>query len=187
MFEWLFNDTGVFVRIPVACPGALYASPMPYGPYDRLNRVLRNYRRNRVRVVVVLVTEEEIARKCRRNLLGLYEKHGIEALHFPVPDLTSPSHAMVTELINRLQERLQAGERIAVHCNAGVGRTSVILACVVKRLQGTPGAEAAAHVRQFLHINMTDEQQRFVSKWDDELAPGQPVLPTVEKIRRVQP
>jgi len=109
------------------------------------------------------------------------------ALHFPVPDLTSPSHAMVTELINRLQERLQAGERIAVHCNAGVGRTSVILACVVKRLQGIPGAEAAARVCQFLHINMTDEQQRFVSKWDDELAPDQPVLSTVEKGRRVQP
>ncbi|MBT3286643.1 MAG: hypothetical protein HN380_04790, partial [Victivallales bacterium] len=51
MFEWLFNDTGVFVRTPMAGPGALYASPMPYGPYDRLNRVLRNYRRNRIKVV----------------------------------------------------------------------------------------------------------------------------------------
>ncbi|MBT7300521.1 MAG: hypothetical protein HN849_13460 [Victivallales bacterium] len=68
-----------------------------------------------------------------------------------------------------------------------MGRTSVILACVVKRLRGIPGAEAAAHVRQFLHINMTDEQQRFVSKWDDELAPTQPVLPTAAKVRRAQP
>jgi len=100
MFEWLFNDTGVFVRTPMAGPGALYASPMPYGPYDRLNRMLRNYRRNRVKAVVVLVTEEEIARKCRRDLLGLYEKYGMDALHFPVPDLTSPSHAMMAELVD---------------------------------------------------------------------------------------
>ncbi len=188
MFEWLFNDDGVFVRIPLDCPGALYASPMPFGPYDRFNRVIKNYQRNRVKAVVVLVTEQEIAKKCRRNLFAAYEKYGITPLHTPVPDLTSPSHGMITQLIDRLQERLMRGERVAVHCNAGVGRTSVVLACVVKRMQRMSGEEASAYVRQFLHINMTSEQQRFVSKWDDNPTDDKPVLPdAAPKKARVQP
>ncbi len=187
MFEWLFNDTGIFVRIPLECPGSLYASPMPFGPYDRFNRVLGNYRRNRVKTVVVLVTREEIEKKCRRDLFAAYAKHGIAVLHNPVPDLTSPSHGMVSQLVDAMQERLLDGGRIAVHCNAGVGRTSVVLACVVKRLLRLDGKAAANYVREYLHVNLTDEQQRFITAWDDNPAASQPVLAEAAKKIRVQP
>lgn len=186
MFEWLFKDNGIFVRIPVT-GGDLYASPMPFGPYDRFNRVLGNYRRNRIKAVVVLVTQEEIEKKCRRNLFAAYAKHGIEILHQPVPDLTSPSHGMVTRLVDQIQERLVAGQRLAVHCNAGVGRTSVVLACVVKRLNHLEGKAAADYVRGFLQVNLTDEQKRFIVAWDDNPAASHRVLPDSSRRVQVQP
>jgi protein-tyrosine phosphatase len=160
---------------------------MPFGPYDRFNRVLGNYRRNRVKTVVVLVTHDEIEKKCRRDLFAVYAKYGITVLHTPVPDLTSPSHAMVSQLVDKMQARLEEGGRIAVHCNAGVGRTSVILACVVKRLRRLDGKEAARYVRGFLHVNLTDEQQRFIAAWDDNPSVDQPVLTESARKVRIQP
>ena len=94
---------------------------------------------------------------------------------------------MVSQLVDKMQERLLGGGRVAVHCNAGVGRTSVILACVVKRLHRLDGKAAANYVREYLHVNLTDEQQRFIAAWDDNPAASQPVLTEAAKKIRAQP
>jgi protein-tyrosine phosphatase len=135
----------------------------------------------------VLVTDDEIAKKCRRGLFAAYEKYGMEILHFPIPDLTSPSHGQVSQMIDEVEKRLRKGQKIAVHCNAGVGRTSVVLSCAVKRIAKKDGDAAVEYVRKFLHINVTAEQKRFVQNWDDDPTDAKPILTDVQKRPKAQP
>ena len=171
MFGFLFRGTSNFVRIPLPAKGKLYVSPMPYGPYDTANQLLGSYRRARIHAVIPLVTEDEISRKAKRNLFKAYTKAGIEILHYPVPDLTSPKREDVLAAVGALEQHLvHEGVNVAVHCNAGIGRTGVIVSCVVQRLMQLPVGEIADYLRQYMMIDMTDEQRRFVAAWCDDYA-----------------
>lgn len=166
MFGFLRPRTSQnFVRIPLKAQGRLYASPMPYGPYDPFNRLIKEYRGKHIDIVVPLVTDEEVKKKAARDIYKVYAKEGLDVLKFTIPDLTSPSLEEVSTSIGRIVQQLLDGKRIVVHCNAGLGRTGVVLACVVARVEGRSGDEAIAFIKQFLHLNMTDEQIRFVGKW----------------------
>lgn len=168
MFDFLFpKNSRNFVRIPLDVPGRLFASPMPYGPYDPFNQLIREYRRNRVNVVVPLVTDEEMAKKAARNLPKVYAGEQIDVIRFPIPDLTSPSLAEVTQSIEKIVGELRAGKRVVVHCNAGLGRTGVVLACILCRISGMSGNDAISYIKSYLSLKMTDEQVRFVRKWTE--------------------
>jgi protein-tyrosine phosphatase len=168
MFGFLFpQGSQNFVRIPLNVPGRLFASPMPYGPYDPFNQLIKEYRKNRIDVVVPLVTDEEIKNKAARDLPKVYAKEKLEVIRFPIPDLTSPSVNEVTESIEKIVVELRAGKRVVVHCNAGLGRTGVVLACILCHISGMNGDEAITFTKKYLSLNMTDEQIRFVRKWTE--------------------
>ena len=165
MFSFLDQvDAGIFQQIPIDCGGSLFVSPMPYGPYDTLNRVIRCYRRRHVERVVVLVTEDEIRRKCKRNLMAVYRKAGIRVEHNPVADLTAPKAQQLEDIIESTVGWLQ-NERIAVHCNAGVGRTGVVVGCLAARMLHLRGEQALDFVHEHMHVNLTNEQKRFICDW----------------------
>jgi protein-tyrosine phosphatase len=160
-------DAGIFQQIPIECGGSLFVSPMPFGPYDTLNRVMRCYRRRHVQRVIVLVTEDEIRRKCKRNLMAAYRKAGIQVAHNPVVDLTAPKVEQLEEIIDAAVDWLHS-ERIAVHCNAGVGRTGVVVGCLAARMLHLRGEQALDFVHQHMHVNLTSEQKRFINDWADK-------------------
>jgi atypical dual specificity phosphatase len=58
-------------------------------------------------------------------------KFGIEDLHFPVPDFTPPSEIQIEQITQLVKERLTAGQKVAVSCGAGIGRTGTILTCIL--------------------------------------------------------
>lgn len=166
MFDFLFRKPSRnFVRIPLAISGRLYASPMPYGPYDPFNRLIKDYRTHRIDAVVPLVTDDEIAKKAARDILQLYAKEGFEVIRLVIPDLTSPRLEEISAAVEAIVDKLAGGGRVVVHCNAGLGRTGIVLACLVSRVEQVDGDAAIAHVRHFLNLNMTDEQMRLVHKW----------------------
>ncbi len=162
---WRKNSKN-FVRIPLPVKGKLYASPMPYGPYDPARTLFSTYRRSRINVVVGLVTADELQRKCKRDLFALYRKHGIELLHLSVPDLTTPSQEEIGQVVGTLVTRLQEPRiQMVVHCNAGIGRTGVIVSCIAQRILVCRGDDAIAYVSQYMMMDMTDEQRRAVGRW----------------------
>lgn len=64
----------------------------------------------------------------------------------PVPDFTAPSPDQIDTAIAEIDERVRAGQAVAIHCHAGLGRTGTICACYLVRT-GLSADGAMARVR----------------------------------------
>jgi atypical dual specificity phosphatase len=54
---------------------------------------------------------------------------GLEDYNEPVPDFHAPTQAQIDKIIMYIDARLQRGIPVGVSCNAGIGRSGVVLAC----------------------------------------------------------
>ncbi len=153
------------VRIPLEAKGKLFVSPMPFGPYDAGNTLLKIYKRNRIAFAIMLVTDNELEKKAKRDLLAIYEKNNIQPIRFPIADYTSPELHAFSKTVDQVVGYLRAGANMAVHCNAGVGRTGVMTCCIIRDITGMSAKEAIAYVKEYMQTNMTDEQMRLVDRF----------------------
>jgi protein-tyrosine phosphatase len=67
-------------------------------------------------------------------------------LWYPIPDLHAPSGDQALELFAEVRRRLDGGQRLLMHCGAGIGRAGTIAAGVLVTLGESP-EQAVAHVR----------------------------------------
>ncbi|MGA1529307.1 MAG: protein-tyrosine phosphatase family protein [Kiritimatiellia bacterium] len=158
------NDAGIFRQIPLKVRGGLYVSPMPYGAYDTENRVLKLYKDNHIGHVFIIATDDEIKKKSRKDIKKAYEFIGATYSQLAVPDMTAPSLEEMQSLAKEAIRHLRT-TRVAVHCHAGVGRTSTFACCVVQKLTGMSAAKTIAYVKEHMEVNMTTEQEAVVKKF----------------------
>ena len=159
------NHEKTCVQIPLKTKERLVVSPMPFGPYDPGNTLMKVYSQQRIKFVVMLVTDVELAKKAKRDVIGTYRKYGIEPIRFPFADYTSPDLHQISKVVDRVSGYLRAGANVAVHCNAGVGRTGVMTCCIVRDITRKPAPEAIEYVKQHMQTKMTDEQIRLVGRF----------------------
>ncbi|HVN60755.1 MAG TPA: dual specificity protein phosphatase family protein [Gaiellaceae bacterium] len=100
-----------------------------------------------------------------------FRKAGVTAFldltegEFGIPDRTCPSRETMARILDRIDELLQAGEVVYVHCYAGIGRTGTVVGCwLVRRGMSGPDALAAVERRRGAPPE-TPEQQRLVLEW----------------------
>lgn len=98
-------------------------------------------------MIVLLASAEECIHKAGRHLRTLYQHEGWQVLSLPIPDFGVPAKVDLERAIQRAIEQARAGQHIAVHCSAGIGRTGLFTASLAKHILGLSGAEAIAWIR----------------------------------------
>lgn len=73
-------------------------------------------------------------------------RHGLEALHVPVEDMTAPEPEELARALGFIDVQRALGRAVAVHCLMGQGRTGTVLAAYLVRNGATPDV-AIARVR----------------------------------------
>lgn len=143
-------------------PGRLAGAALPGGyagsPHDALTD-LRDLRELGVRCLVSLTDSA--------SFLGpLCEQAGLSWLFSPIPDFGIPDDEEAFDtLVETLLRRLEEGVPVCAHCYAGIGRTGLLLSCLVGRHLGLPPEAAIRRVRAARAALETSEQERFVLRY----------------------
>lgn len=93
---------------------------------------VRAWKEAGVSYVLSLIEDWEVPRRAP----GLFEtlaREGIDLQRYPIVDFGVPREEPgFLRVLRDIERRLDAGEGILVHCNAGLGRTAVVLASILK-------------------------------------------------------
>ncbi|MGV3482612.1 MAG: protein-tyrosine phosphatase family protein [Sphingobium sp.] len=125
---------------------------------DWLTDEVAGWRNTGVTTVASLLERDEVFDLELREEPILCSRHGIEFLSFPIPDRGVPEMFDARAFANALLSRLHAGGSVAIHCRAGIGRSSLVAGAVlvldgmaatdalaaIARARGTPVPDTAA-------------------------------------------
>jgi atypical dual specificity phosphatase len=100
-------------------------------------------------------------------------QYGLTEVHLPVPDFTAPTADQLSRGVHAINRALVAGQRVAVHCAAGLGRTGTLLACYLVST-GLEPATAIARIRDVRPGSVeTAEQQAAIEAFARRFASGE--------------
>ena len=99
-----------------------------------------------INVIVCLLTWKELIRLNMLDYPTTAQNYGFIFLHCPIRDGSSPDIDDLTSLVKQITYLLNQGNRVLIHCRAGLGRAGLISACCLKAA-GYSLFEAATIVR----------------------------------------
>jgi protein-tyrosine phosphatase len=134
---------------------------------DWLEDELLRMKRAGITTLVSLLEDEEALE------LGLGEERklattvGLTYLQYPIPDRhTPPDSAGFRQFVKILTKRLQAGERMGIHCRGSIGRASITTSCALIHLGWNPEkALAAIEAARGCTIPDTPEQRDWILRY----------------------
>ena len=153
--------------------GLLGLMPRPRGG-DWLGDELKALATSGVNVLVSLLTADEVAELELQDEERLCGDCGLRFISFPIPDRGLPfSTAEAGRTIDLILEELWAGKAVAVHCRMGIGRSSLIAACLLKS-QGIGVDEAFAMISRARDFSVpdTEEQREWASGFQSRRGEG---------------
>jgi hypothetical protein len=151
-------------------PGKLAIVPRPRGG-DWLEDEVGAGREAGIDVVVSSLTESEVQDFDLLRESELAAAHGLEHLSFPVPDRGLPaSFDDMEEIVRKLDGDLLKGRNVAVHCRQGIGRSSLLAACVLV-IAGVDPAKAFERIQAARGCPVPDSpgQREWVVKFANRL------------------
>jgi protein-tyrosine phosphatase len=131
---------------------------------DWLDDEIARWKSEDIDVVVSLRAPEEVVELELDKETDLCRERGVEFISFPIPDRSiPPSLPRTVELARQLAFKINNGKSVAIHGRAGMGRSSVIAACVLI-CTGTEAGAALGLVcaTRGIKVPDTDEQTRWI-------------------------
>jgi protein-tyrosine phosphatase len=117
-----------------------------------------------LQVIVSLLEADEVSELGLQREADLCRASGIEFISFPIPDRGVPkSREDAWGVAGLIARGMADGRSIAIHCRAGIGRSSVVAACALISA-GVETNEAFALIRDARGVSVpdTDEQRDWV-------------------------
>ena len=151
------------------CPGLRRGQPKTtiLGSAAKLEVDLTLLESNGATDLVTLIGEDEREKLGVGALPRLATERGLSWREFPIVDRAAPTamHRVdFNRLLDELLTGLDAGRRVAIHCQAGLGRTGLLAAGLLVR-SGTGPDDAIALVRLARRGSIeTSEQEDFIRK-----------------------
>jgi len=173
-----YVETGTAGRLGLTFAPGKYDPNSRSGIWDRDVDADLERLRNHWNIDVVVTLIEDGTFECDEfslldipDLLERVGEHGMESLWFPFRDCDVPQRRPdVDLLVCEIITKLKRGENIVVHCRGGLGRTGLIVACVLATL----GATARTAIREVRKDRKraveTKGQVRFVHNYARRLA-----------------
>jgi protein-tyrosine phosphatase len=145
----------------------------PGGP--RLAEAIRSLRDSGLDTLVSLLSPEETRILRLEHEAQLCRETGIDFQWLPVPDHSIPdSLDEFRLLVDRLHRDLRAGRAVGAHCYAGIGRSCMLLACLLSA-EGLAPAEAFDRLSEARRLRVPDTwlQIQWVEHFAGSLADSQ--------------
>lgn len=152
------------VDLPEEVPGGLFLHSMP-GRCEPLEQIWQRIRSDRVDVIVSLAAIDE-AREKSPEYAEAVEAGTIPCeLHpFPVDDYGVPEDQRSFWVFAQgLARRLSEGQRLLIHCGAGIGRTGTLAICVLLALGES--LKAASETVRAAGSHPETAEQRELTAW----------------------
>jgi protein-tyrosine phosphatase len=149
--------------IETGIPAKLAIMPKPNGG-KHLEGEIRLLKREGADVLVSLLTPDEEFDLGLEHERAACDGHGIRFRSFPIPDRGIPeSTEAFLSFIETLHNDLLQGRSIVAHCFAGIGRSSLLLASLLRR-EGLSADDAFRRITQARRALVPDtpEQLRWV-------------------------
>lgn len=147
-------------------PGRLWTMAAPEGD-DRLEEQIELLRDAGVTTLVSLLDEREAAGLGLADERVIAGRAGVRFVQLPASDFGVPKRSAALTVARRLRDELLAGKGVAIHCRAGIGRSS-LLAAAVLRLEGVRPAQAWATIGRARGVRVpeTQAQRDFLDDLD---------------------
>jgi len=144
----------------------LAITPRPRG-YDWLVDDIRLLKRAGVDVLVSALTPYETEDMGLLEESRCCQNYGLEFLSFPIEDRSVPaSFSEFDGLLNSLTDRLRKGKAVGVHCRAGIGRSSMIVAsALIRDGLSVDSAFRAIQDARGCSVPDTAEQRQWVERY----------------------
>lgn len=110
--------------------------------------------------VVCLLEPEEVSELGLQREAEFCRASGIEFVSFPIADRGVPEIPHAREIARSIAAGIADGRSIAIHCRAGIGRSSVIAACALI-CAGFGAEDAVALIRQARGLSVPDTEEQL--------------------------
>ena len=161
--------------------GTMILSPCPtLNPLAHHNMdIFDQWSNAHVRMVVTLLEKAEIKALGFDLLAAHLSQTDIMWHHFPIRNMDAPANSnelRLQEIIIHMAQCFSTGKAVFIHCHAGLGRTGLVAATVLKSFGMTANAAICAIRKNRPGSIESQIQENFVKNWNFKLPDFPPRL-----------
>jgi protein-tyrosine phosphatase len=148
-------------HVPTNTDGNLFIMPKPSGEW--LQDDLQKLKQLGVDHIVSMLEHDEAVSLGLTGEANLCHELDFDFTNAPVPDRGLPSIEVTSGIVQSIRGDLKAGKDVAVHCRAGIGRSGLVVCCVLIA-EGETAQAAIEKVSDARGVEVPDttEQTKFI-------------------------